>query len=111
MRAWYKRMHASGLAEFASFLGTIDRWMDPITNDFQDRQSSGFVEGFNNRVKVLRRRCYGIFDVGRLLQRLTLDLHGYRRFGHTRPHDTLRLTTGIPGEPVSGEVVLSGLAP
>jgi transposase len=83
MRAWYKRVHASGLAEFESFLGTIDRWMDQITNYFQDRQTSGFVEGFNNRVKVLKRRCYGIFDVGRLFQRLTLDLHGYQLFGHT----------------------------
>jgi transposase len=83
MRAWYKRVHARGLAEFESFLGTIDRWMDPITNYFQDRQTSGFVEGFNNRVKVLKRRCYGSFDVGRLFQRLTLDLHGYPLFGHT----------------------------
>jgi len=31
--------------------------------------------GFNNRVKVLKRRCYGIFNVGSLFQRLTLDLH------------------------------------
>jgi len=82
-RAWCKRVRASGLAEFESFLGTIDRWMDEITNYFQGRQTSGFVEGFNNRVKVLKRRCYGIFDVGRLFQRLTLDLHGYQRFGHT----------------------------
>jgi transposase len=83
MRAWYKRVHASGLAEFASVLGTIDRWLEQITNDFQDRQTSGVVEGFNNRVKVLKRRCYGIFDVGRLFQRLTLDLHGDQLFGHT----------------------------
>jgi len=83
MRAWCKRVRASGLAEFKSFLGTIERWMDEITNDFQGRQTSGFVEGFNNRVKVLKRRCYGIFDVGRLFQRLTLDLHGYQLFGHT----------------------------
>jgi transposase len=57
--------------------------MDEMTNSFQDRQTSGCVEGFNNRVKVLKRRCYGIFDVGRLFQRLTLDLHGYHLFGHT----------------------------
>jgi transposase len=82
MRAWYKRVPARGLAECESFLGTIDRWMDQITHDFQDRQTSGFVEGFNHRVKVLKRRCSGIFDVGRLLQRLTLDLHGDQLFGH-----------------------------
>jgi transposase len=83
IQAWCKRVRASGLAEFESFLGTIDRWLDKITNYFQGRQTSGFVEGFNNRVKVLKRRCYGIFDVGRLFQRLTLDLHGYQLFGHT----------------------------
>jgi transposase len=83
MRAWYKRVHASGLAEFETVLGTIDRWMDQITNDFQDQQTRGVVEGFNHRVKVLKRRCYGIFDLGRLFQRLTLDLHGYQLFGHT----------------------------
>jgi transposase len=83
IRAWCKRGRASGLAEFESFRGTIDRWMDQLTNDFQGRQTSGFVEGFNNRVKVLKRRCDGIFNVGRLFQRLTLDLHGYHLFGHT----------------------------
>jgi transposase len=83
IRAWCKRVRQSGLAEFESVLGTLDRWMDGITNYFQGRQTSGFVEGFNNRVKVLTRRCYGLFNVGRLFQRLTLDLHGYQLFGHT----------------------------
>jgi transposase len=83
IRAWCKRVRQSRLAEFEGFLGTIDRWMDEITNYFQGRQTSGFVEGFNNRVKVLKRRCYGIFNVSRLFQRLTLDLHGYHLFGHT----------------------------
>jgi transposase len=83
IRAWCKRVRQSGLTEFERFLGTIDRWLDEITNYFQGRQTSGFVEGFNNRVKVLTRRCYGIFNVGRLFQRLTLDLHGYQLFGHT----------------------------
>lgn len=83
MRAWYTRGPASGRAEGERVLGTIDRWMDQITHDGQARQTRGVVEGFNNRVKVLKRRCDGIFDVGRRLQRLTLDGHGDQRFGHT----------------------------
>jgi transposase len=83
IRAWCTRVRASGLAEFESFLGTIDRGLEEITTYFQGRQTSGLVEGFNNRVKVLKRRCYGLFNVGRLFQRLTLDLHGDQRFGHT----------------------------
>ncbi len=82
MRAWGQQVRASGLAAFEGFLGTIDRWLDAITHDFRGRQTSGCVEGFNHRVKVLKRRCYGIFDVGRLFQRLTLDRQGYQLFGH-----------------------------
>lgn len=47
---------------------------------FIRRQTSGFVEGLNNKIKVLKRRWYGLRNVTRLFQRLTLDLEGYRRF-------------------------------
>jgi transposase len=70
----------SGLTCFDSFLTTLDERLDEITNYFLDRQSSGFVEGLNNKIKVLKRRCYGIFSPGRLFQRLHLDLAGYRIF-------------------------------
>jgi transposase len=80
LEGWAARVQKSNLQEFASFLGTLERWKEEISNHFVERQTSGFVEGFNNRVKVLKRRCYGIFDVGRLFQRLALDLFGYARF-------------------------------
>jgi transposase len=83
IRAWCKRVRKSGLDEFERFLGTIDTWLDPITNYFLEGWSSGFVEGFNNRVKVLKRRCYGIFDLETMFQRLSLDLDGYEKFGFT----------------------------
>ena len=51
--------------------------MDEITNDFLDRQTSGFVAGFNNKIKVIKRRCYGILNVKHLFQRIHLDLSGY----------------------------------
>jgi hypothetical protein len=34
-------------------------------------------------VNVLKRRCDGRFTVGRLFQRLTLDLQGDHLFAHT----------------------------
>jgi transposase len=68
------------IREFDGFLTTLDNWLDEITNYFLERQTSGFVEGFNNRIKVLKRRCYGMFDVKRFFQRLTLDVNGYERF-------------------------------
>jgi transposase len=78
--AWANRVRQRQVKAFDSFLTTLDHWLNEITNYFIERQTSGFVEGFNNRIKVLKRRCFGIFDVNRLFQRLTLDLQGYTRF-------------------------------
>lgn len=81
IKGWMKSVSKSGLRCFDSFLTTLENWMDEITNYFVNRQTSGFVEGFNNKVKVLKRRCYGITNLTHLFQRLYLDLEGYRLFG------------------------------
>jgi transposase len=80
IHAWCKRVLNSGIKEFDSFLTTINNWLDEITNYFLEGWTSGFVEGFNNKIKVLKRRCYGIFDVKNLFRRISLDLNGYEKF-------------------------------
>ncbi|MBO0723465.1 MAG: ISL3 family transposase [Blastocatellia bacterium] len=81
IKRWIKRVRESGLRCFDSFLVTLENWFDEITNYFISRLTSGFVEGFNNKVKVLKRRCYGITNLTHLFQRLYLDLEGYRLYG------------------------------
>ena len=39
-------------------------------NYFKLRKNSGFVEGLNNKIKGIKRRCYGFFKVESLFQRL-----------------------------------------
>src|SRR5829696_4641805 len=80
IRFWRQRVEKSGLRCFDGFLKLLDTWLDLIANYFINRQTSSFVEGLNNKLKVLKRRCYGMRNVVRLFQRLTLDLEGYRRF-------------------------------
>ena len=80
IRKWRQRVKASGLRCYESFFTTLDNHLEEITNYFLHRHNSGFVEGLNNKIKVLKRRCYGIFNLGHLFQRLYLDLEGYRRF-------------------------------
>ena len=77
---WRQKVEASGLSCFAPFLKLLDAWLDLIANYFHARQTSSFVEGLNNKLKVLKRRCYGLYNLGHLCQRITLDLEGYRRF-------------------------------
>jgi len=74
---WKKNVEESGLKCFNRFISTLDKFMDKITNYFIDRQTSGFVEGLNNKIKVIKRRCYGILNVKHLFQRIYLDLEGY----------------------------------
>jgi len=81
IRGWIQRVRHSQLTCFDPFLKTLENWFDEITNYFVSRQSSGFVEGFNNKVKVLKRRCFGVTNLTHLFQRIYLDLEGYRLFG------------------------------
>lgn len=77
---WADKVRHSALTCFDKFLTTLGNWLDEIVNYFANRLSSGFVEGLNNKVKTVKRRCYGILRVTTLFQRLYLDLEGYRRF-------------------------------
>jgi transposase len=82
LEAWIQQVQELDLNCFDSFVGTLRKWMDEITNYFIQRQSSGFVEGLNNKIKVIKRRCYGIYDLGRLFQHIWLDVEGRRLFGY-----------------------------
>lgn len=81
IRNWVRQVKKSGLQCFDDFLKTLANWWEEILNFFVDRANSGFVEGFNNKLKVLKRRCYGIFNLNNLFRRIYLDLEGYRMFG------------------------------
>lgn len=93
IRFWRKRVERSGLGGSDAFLKRFDNWQEQIANDFVERQSSGFVEGLNNKLKVRKRRWYGLRNIGRLFQRLTLDVDGYRRFSPW-PAPTFRAAHG-----------------
>ena len=74
--SWTKKVHLSNLDCFDGFIKTLTSHWQPILNYFVDRVSSGFVEGLNNKIKTVKRRCYGIKKVSTLFQRLWLDLEG-----------------------------------
>jgi transposase len=82
LQHWQSKVKKCGLSCFDKFLKTLANWFEEITNYFTDRLTSGFVEGFNNRLKTLKRRCYGL-SLDHLSRRLRLDLYGYSLFGPT----------------------------
>jgi transposase len=80
IRNWIITVAKSGLRCFDKFIDILARWWKEILNYFIERETSGFVEGFNNKIKVLKRRSYGITNLKHLFQRIFLDLEGYRLF-------------------------------
>ncbi len=77
---WITEVTATKLTCFNRFIKTLNKYSDEISNYFIARNNSGFVEGFNNKVKVLKRRCYGLANRVRLFQRIILDTLGFERF-------------------------------
>jgi len=75
-KEWEEKVIQSGLDCYESFIKTLNSFESQIANYFNNRSNSGFVEGFNNKIKVIKRRCYGIFNIKHLKQRILLDTLG-----------------------------------
>jgi len=71
LKAWMFLVREQHIECFEPFLKTL-------TNFFVQRLTSGFVEGLNNKIKVLKRRTFGLSNLTHLFQRLFLDLEGYQ---------------------------------
>jgi hypothetical protein len=57
------------------FICTFERWQEEILNYFDARQTSGPVEGVNNKARVIVKRAYGLKSGDSLWTRLILDLN------------------------------------
>jgi transposase len=80
INSWIRRIEKNGINCFKKFMKTLTKFKDEITNYFIDRNSSGFVEGFNNKIKAIKRRCYGILNIEHFFQRIYLDTGGFSLF-------------------------------
>jgi transposase len=82
IKKWIKEISESTLTCFDKFIATLNKNWNDILNYFhrKQRKNSGFIEGLNNKIKVIKRRCYGIFNIEKLFQRIFLDLEGYEKF-------------------------------
>lgn len=77
MKGWMTQVRNQGVSCFNTFLKTLTLNMEEITNYFINRDNSGFVEGLNTKIKITKRRCYGITNISHLFQRIFLDVEGY----------------------------------
>ncbi len=52
---------------------TIRRWIDEILADFDNRRTQGTVEGINQKIKLIKRRGYGLTNFDNFRRRTLLS--------------------------------------
>jgi transposase len=60
---------------FVSSQATIYRWFDEILAYFNNRTTSGTVEGINNKLKLIKRSAYGFTNFENFRNRCLLNWH------------------------------------
>jgi len=60
---------------FPKSQNTIIRWLDEIIAYFDNRTTSGVVEGINNKLKVIKRSAYGFRNFKNFQSICLLNLH------------------------------------
>jgi len=76
LRAWIAEVEASDLSSLRPFVTTLHNWWDAILNYFHDRLTSGFVEGMNNKLKLLKRRAFGYRNFAHFRLRVLIECDG-----------------------------------
>ena len=57
---WIMDAQKSGLMEFIKVSFTYQNWSKEILNSFEYPYTNGYIEGCNNRIKVLKRISFGM---------------------------------------------------
>lgn len=67
---WIKEAESSGIPEFEKCAKTYRNWSKLILNAFKYKYTNGPTEGFNNKIKVLKRSSYGVKNFKRFRTRI-----------------------------------------
>ena len=70
LKSWLDLVKVSELEEFSSVLTTFSAWSDEIGYALVSRYSNGYIEGHNNKIKVLKRLSFGIKNFAILRTRI-----------------------------------------
>ena len=60
LNRWIHSARQLGLDALNTFCKTLESWQTEIVNFFEHRITSGFVEGMNSKIRVLKRIAFGI---------------------------------------------------
>jgi transposase len=70
LKNWNLCVGVAQLEEFQKCFEIINKWQPYILRAFSLGYTNGFTEGCNNRIKVLKRNCYGVRNFTRFRNRI-----------------------------------------
>ena len=70
---WEEAVRAHGATPFHQLFSMLRDWRKEILNYFDHRYTNGYVEGKNNRIKVIKRVAYGYRNNEIFRQRIMLS--------------------------------------
>jgi transposase len=83
LREWIAEVRVTEL-DWQPFITMLENHWDGILAYFDERRSSGPVEGLNTKLRVITRRSYGISSVNTLWTRALLDINwAAKKLGQT----------------------------
>ena len=72
-----KKLSESGIKESMKLGKTYQNRYEEIVNSFESKLDNGFVEGYNNKIKVIKRVSYGIKNFSTLKKLIQLKFYKY----------------------------------
>lgn len=68
-----ERARESALESLQEVAGTWSRWFEPIVRYIRHRYTNGMTKGFNNKIKLIQRRAFGLRNEHNRKKRILAD--------------------------------------
>ncbi len=72
LRNWIEIAKESNIPEFRECIRAFENWFEYICNSLDTEYTNGFIEGKNNKIKVLKRNAFGVRNFERFRKRILL---------------------------------------
>lgn len=80
LEAFYRKVEDSNIPAFKKAIRTFKNWQTEILNSFSFGFSNGFLEGINNKTKVMKRNAYGFRRFDHFRAKILLNIK-YKEIG------------------------------
>lgn len=80
LEVFYRKVGEAQIPAFIKAIKTLKNWQVEILNSFSFNYSNGFLEGINNKTKVMKRNAYGFRRFDHFKAKILLNIK-YKEIG------------------------------